>query len=173
VEVAIPIGAIWRLLTWLPNFILRRVFTKERLSELVLFDVRPRHDPATVNLGSPASYELWLRIINISPFLVVLDQASFKFQFGGVRLESHLLEHMQFPAGEVTDFHIEGAINEEQAAQMALHIDSLNGADLSGVMEFNCKLHSFSKSRWQLNGIKPRVVNADYRRKALGVVVKT
>ena len=60
-EVAIPIGAIWRLLTWLPPFVLRRVFTTARMSDLILFDIRPRFDPVTVNLGSPASYELWLQ----------------------------------------------------------------------------------------------------------------
>jgi hypothetical protein len=161
---AISIGAIWRLLTWLPNFALRRVFTQQRLSEMILFDIRPRFDPATFNLGKPASYELWLQITNISPFLVTLDQASFKFQFGGVRLESHILEHLQFPSGQTKDFHIEGPINEEQAEQMAQHVESMNGASLSGVLEFNCPLHDFSKNTWQLNQIRPRFVNPHLRK---------
>lgn len=161
---AISIGAVWRFLTWLPNFVLRRVFTKQRLSEMMLFDIRPRFDPATFNLGKPASYELWLQITNISPFLVTLDQASFKFVFGGVRLESHLLEHLHFPSGETTTFHIDGPINEEQAEHMAQHVDSETGAHLAGVLEFNCPLHNFSKNTWQLNQIRPRFVNAHLRK---------
>jgi hypothetical protein len=39
-------------------------------------------------------------------------------------------------------------------------------------MEFNCKLHSFSKNQWQLRGIKPRVVNANYRLKTIGLPTK-
>jgi hypothetical protein len=120
----ISIGAIWSLLTWLPQFVLRRVFTKAQMSDLMLFDVRPRHDPATVNLGSPASYELWLRLINMSPFDVELDQALFKFHFHGVRLDIPVLEHMLFKSGEIKAFPIDGSINEEQAAQIARNLDS-------------------------------------------------
>ena len=170
---SIAIAGIWRLLTWLPNFVLRRVFTQERLSELMLFDVRPRFDTSTVNLGSPASFDLWLQLINMSPFDVELDQALFKFYCHGVRFDIPVLEHMRFKSGEIKAFMIDGSINEEQAAQIARHLDSLNHASLSGVMEFNCTLHSFSKNCWQLNGIKPRMVNGNYRLQMLGLPAKS
>lgn len=160
------ISAIWRLFTWLPAFYLRRVFTKARLSELILFDLRPRFDPATINLGESASYEIWLQLTNLSPFLVEFDQASFKFFCGGVTLKSSILEHMKFESGQTQAFSIDGSIDHGQANQIARTLDNLN-ARLEGVMEFKSDLHSFSKKRWSLSGINPRILNAGYRHKLL------
>lgn len=33
---------IWKYLKWLPGFILRKIFCKERLADLVLIDVQAR-----------------------------------------------------------------------------------------------------------------------------------
>lgn len=123
-------------------------------------------DPATVNLGEPASYELWLQLTNISPFLVVLDQASFRFYCGGTTLESVILEHMRFAPGETKGFRIGGSVNNGQADQIARSLSNLN-ARLEGVMEFNSDLHSFSRSNWTLSGINPRLVNEKQRLKTI------
>ena len=71
----LSITAIWSFLTWLPNFILRRIFTKDRLSDLMLIDMRPRHDYCSVNLGETASYDLWIEFRNLSPFDVEIRRA--------------------------------------------------------------------------------------------------
>ena len=47
----LSIVEIWKHLRWLPKFILRRIFSKERLCDLVLIDVQARHESVRVDLG--------------------------------------------------------------------------------------------------------------------------
>ena len=75
----LSIVEIWKYLRWLPKFILRRVFTKDRLSDLVLIDVQPRHESVRADLGEISSYAIWFQIINMTPFDIELDRAEIEF----------------------------------------------------------------------------------------------
>lgn len=158
----ISIGAIWKLLTWLPKFVLKRIFTKERLSELILFDVRPRHEYAIVNLGEVATYELWFQMLNLSPFDVELDRASIEFWCGGTIQNSSILERTIIPPGKVETFHIRESLADGHATQIARSVENHN-ASIEGTLEFNSALHQFTKNHWHLNGVIPRFINANYR----------
>ena len=158
----LSISSIWKLLTWLPKYILRRIFTREKLRDLILFDVRPRHEYATINLGEVASFGLWLQLTNISPFEVELDRSSYDFQCAGIKLRSSILERISIASGETKILHVEGSISDGEANHIARSIDNHNSS-LEGIMEFNCKLHPFSKNNWHLNGILPRFVNESQR----------
>lgn len=159
---ALSISSIWKLLTWLPKFILRIIFTRERLRDLILFDVRPRYEYATINLGAVASFDMWLQITNISPFHVELDRSSFNFQCGGVKLRSNLLERIPISSGETRVLHVEGTLSDGEANYIAQNIAN-HDSSLRGILEFNCKLHSFSKNNWHLTGILPTFINANQR----------
>lgn len=158
----LSISGIWKLLTWLPKYILRRIFTKEKLRDLVLFDVRPRYEYATVNLGEVASFELWLQITNISPFDVEIDRASFDFKCSGISLKSNILERTPVKSGETKVLYVKGSMSDGEANHIAGNIDNHNSS-LEGIMEFNCSLHDFSKNNWRLNGLLPRFININQR----------
>ncbi|GMQ79372.1 MAG: hypothetical protein BMS9Abin02_1957 [Anaerolineae bacterium] len=159
----ISISAIWRFFTWLPSFILRKIFTKSRLADLILVDIRPRHENVTVNLGELASFQIWLQMINLSPFEIELDRAELEFQCGGAYQKSPRLKKMTIKSGEVVDnLYFTESIIESHANQIAKQLDS-HQSSIEMNLEFNCKLHNFSKSTGRLSGINTRFVNEQTR----------
>ena len=154
----LSITGIWRFLTWLPGFCLRRIFTKERMADLILVDVRPRHDYCTVNLGNSASFNLWVRIINLSAFDVELDRAELKFWCGGTNHKSAILKKSTISAGEIVDHYFSENIADGQANQIRSNIGNLQ-TRIELDIEFNCELHNFQKSTGSLEGLRPRFLN--------------
>ncbi|MES1983220.1 MAG: hypothetical protein V4443_12205 [Pseudomonadota bacterium] len=158
----IPIQGVWLLLRRLPGFLLKRYFTQERLAQLIYVDVRPRHDSAEVHLGQTAYFNLYLQVINLSPFSVELDRASFRFWFGGGTLDALILKKQTISSGELTTFYISGTIPDGHANQMArLYKD--NPVALDGNIEFNCRVRPFAKTVGHLDGINAKVYNANVR----------
>lgn len=160
----IPIHGIWRLLRWLPGFLLRRYFTQAKLAQLIYVDLRPRHNSAVVDLGESASFSLYLLAINISPFPVELDRASFRVWLGGVTMDAFILTKQVIAPGEIAPLCISGPIPDGPAKQMAKHPD--NPIALDGNIEFNCSVHSFAKTVGLLEGINPKIYNAHVRKDA-------
>ena len=156
------ITAVWRLLTWLPKFILERIFTRERLADLILVDVRPRHDYCTVNLGRPASFQLWMNFLNISPFDVEIDRAELKFYCSGTENKSLIIERKQILAGKLMEYMFSENIGSEHARQIAENISS-DQTSLELVVEFNCRLHNFKKVTGRLEGLRPKFINEGLR----------
>jgi hypothetical protein len=165
----IPIGSIWTAVRWFPGYFLRKYFPRERLAALQYVDLAPRHESATINLGEAASFGLWLQIINLSPFEVELDRAEFEFHYAGASLKASVLKKQRFQPGEIASFQISNAMPDGAANQIVqnrkVNDPNLEGA-LSGHIEFNCKLHSFPRQVPYLQGIRPRIMNENWRAKA-------
>jgi hypothetical protein len=159
----IPIKQLWKLFTWLPKFILKRRFTPDILAGLIYVDLRPRHEPATINFGEAAYFELWLQVINLSPFDIELDRAEFQLWTGPI-LSAAILKRQKISAGEITSLHVQGQITDGQANQLAQTIEG-NSVALAGHIDFNCSLHPFQKNVGHLEGVKPKVVNIHLRKK--------
>jgi len=158
----IPIQSIWSVLRKLPSWILQWYFTPEKLAGLIYIDIRPRHDPVVVDLGQGASFTLYLQVINLSPFLVELDRASFRFWYGGASLNASILNKQVIAPGEIASLYVREVIPDGHASQMAKSLAG-NPVSLDGNIEFNCKVQSFAKRVGSLDGINPRVFNAKYR----------
>lgn len=162
----IPIGSIWTAVRWLPPAILRRFFPKRRLADLQHVDLRPRHEPVTVDLGESSTFSIWLDAINLSPFEVELDRAEFEFWYGGPPLKSTILKKQMIAPGEKVQFRLSGSIPDGVANQIArncrANVGNLDGM-LSGHMNFNCNLHAFPKDVLNLSGIRPRLINENFR----------
>lgn len=153
---------VWRLLRWLPGILFRWYFTRERLAQLIYVDVRPRRDSAVVDLGQTASFTLYLQAINLSPFSVELDRASFRFLFCGTALNASILKKQIIAPGEIATLYISETIPDGYAKKMAdLHRDK--SAALEGNIEFNCKVNSFAKTVGRLDGINTEVHNVHGR----------
>jgi hypothetical protein len=162
----IPVGSIWTAVRWLPAFILRMYFPRERLAALQYVDLMPRHESAMVNLGESASFEIWLNLINLSPFEVEPDRTEFEFSYAGAGLKATVLRKQKFAPGEIATFQISNPIPDGLANQIVrnrmVNHPNLDGA-LSGHIEFNCKLHAFPRQVHHLSGIRPRVINENFR----------
>ena len=158
----IPIQTIWSVLRRLPGFLLRRHFTPEKLAGLVYIDIRPRHDSAVVDLGEVASFTLYLQAINLSPFSVELDRASFRFSYNGISIKASILKKQEIRPGEISSLYLHEAIPEGHANQMARAAESSSAA-LDGNIEFNCQVRQFAKQVGHIDGINPKVYNAHMR----------
>lgn len=158
----IPIKQLWALLARLPKFLLKRRFTPETLAGLVYVDLRPRHDPATLDLGQSATFELWLQVINLSPFEVELDRADFGLQCGPI-LRAGISRRQKISPGEIASLRVHGPMTDGQADEISRFIEHNSTVKLEGYMDFNCALHCFAKAIYNLEGIRPRVINANTR----------
>lgn len=169
----IPIQTIWTALRWIPGFLLRQRFTRDKMARLVYFDLRPRNDSATIDLGPTPAYQIWLQVINLSPFEIELDRASFQFLCGGSPLSASILERKLIAPGEITSILVRDVMPDGYASQIATNIarnpDLGTGYfALTGNIEFNCKVTPFSKKVGHLDGIRPRVINERFRSITLG-----
>jgi hypothetical protein len=158
----IPIKSLWTLIAWLPGAMLRRYFPKSRLANLIYVDLRPRHDPATVNLGEVASFDIWLHVINLSPFEVELDRGCFRLWYGGTNVSISIMKRQIIVPGQTLALHLSDILPGGMANQISKTYQT-NDAAIDGYIEFNCKLHAFCKEIPHLDGIKPRVLNANFR----------
>lgn len=158
----LSITEIWKYFKWLPGFILRRLFTKERLADLVIIDVQPRHQSVRANIGEVASYDIYFQVINMTPFQIELDRAEIEFNCAGTRLKSHYIKTTTYQPGEVASLHTEGDIDSAKADQIAKLYDK-NSSSINLHCEFNCKLHNFTKSQHSLEGVNTEFINAQWR----------
>jgi hypothetical protein len=162
----LSIVEIWKYLKWLPKFILRKLFTKERLADLVLIDVQARHEAVRANLGDIASYDIYFQVINMSPFDIELDRAEIDFRCAGTTVTKQYIKKTTFKAGQVGSLYVSGEIETPKAIQMAKNYDN-NRSALSLHCEFNCSLHNFTKVCNNLEGVNVHFVNAEWRKSEL------
>ena len=153
---------IWKYLKWLPGFILRKIFSKDRLADLVLIDVQARHQAVRANLGDIASYSIYFQVINMSPFDVELDRAEMDFLCAGTSVTKQYIKKTVFKSGEVGSLYVTGEIETPKAKQMARHYKD-NKSSITLHCEFNCSLHNFTKVCNNLEGVNVHFVNAEWR----------
>jgi len=158
----IPIQSIWAVLRWLPGAILRRYFTKERLARLIYVDLQPRYESVVIDLGATPNYQIWLQIINLSPFAVELDRASFTFHCVNSTLSSSILEKTVIEPGQISQLFIRGVIPDSHASHIATYYDN-DHFSLEGNIEFNCSVTGFAKKIGRLDGIRPKFFGIQLR----------
>ncbi|MBD0785805.1 hypothetical protein HUO09_05590 [Vibrio sp. Y2-5] len=158
----LSIVEIWKYLRWLPKLILRKVFSKQRLADLIYIDVQARHTSVEVNLGKIAEHRIYFRIINMSPFDVELDRAEIEFNCAGTSLKVKHIKTQSFKAGEIGSLYITDEISSAKANQIAKFHKS-NGSRIAFHGEFKCALHDFPKELHNLEGINVRYINAHMR----------
>jgi hypothetical protein len=157
---------IWKYFRWLPKFILRKLFSQERLGDLVLIDVQARHEAVYANLGEIASYLICFQIINMSPFDVELDRAEIEFVCAGTAVSKQHIKKVAFKAGQIGTLLVKGEIETPKANQIVRHYKD-NRSSISMHCEFNCSLHNFAKVCSNLEGVNVQFENAEWRKSTL------
>lgn len=164
---SIGISQVWRLLRWLPKFILRRIFTKKRLAELVYLDVRPRHNSVSINVIESGEYHIYFQVINLTPFKIELDRADVNFNCGGVKFNKQFIKITPYNSGQIGEFYVNGKVSGSEADLIALNYpDSLHSFILLDCY-FNCDLHNFQINYVRLEGINAQYSNAAKRKARL------
>jgi hypothetical protein len=159
----IPIyGVLRTLVRRLPRFYLRRRYPVERLAKLIYLDFQPRCESALINLGEAASVRLILQLINLSPFPVEIDRASFRFHYAGGTANLSSLNRTKVDPGAATSLYLETELADGHANHMRRNWQG-NQAWLDGNVEFNCSVHPFAKKITSLTDIQLTVLNATAR----------
>ncbi|WGO97376.1 hypothetical protein QFX18_15165 [Saccharophagus degradans] len=144
---------IWKWFKWLPNFVLRKVFSKERLSELIYIDVKPRGEAVRVNLNETSFFDIWLQIINMTPFEIELDRAEFDISFSGVGIKNKHLKKAVIKSGQIYNLHISDSIDGSKSDVLKRMANTSNDSSISLYGVFNCSLHQFEKDNIHLGGV--------------------
>ncbi len=155
------ISEIWKYLKWLPGFVLRRIFSKARLADLILIDVKARHEAVSADLGDIASYSIYFQVINMSPFEVELNGAEIEFMCAGTIVSKQYIKKTIFKSGEVGSLYIKGEIEGPKAKQIARHYKE-NRSSISIHCDFNCSLHNFPKVSNNLDGVNVHFINTEW-----------
>ena len=151
---------LWRLMSWLPGFILRRWWTKEALAARIRIDVRARHTSVQINGGPEITRaDIWLELQNKGYFPVELDRLTAELNLAGSTVEYYLLDRRQVPADSQCDLHVKGPIPPGLIAHYARNLKHGAPVSLSIYAEFNSKVHNFSWKSETLGGIKAENIN--------------
>jgi hypothetical protein len=163
VEISALTG-IWKWFKCLPKFLLKRVFSKDRLSELILIDIKARHRSVSLNLMDKSTFSIYFQVINMTPFEIELDRAEVEFNINGARLKTQYMRKTSFKAGEVASWFVEGNVDSADANHIAKHFnESDDRASITLHCDFNCTLHNFKKSYFTLEGINIYYTNLKSR----------
>lgn len=159
----LSVTEIWRWLRWLPNWILKRIFNRQRLADLIIFDVKARHSSVSVDLGEPPTYGIWFQIINMSPFEVELDRSEFSFVCAGSEIKIQHIKSSIYKSGEVAQLYVHGDIPESKANHIA-RLWKDNRSYIGVHCEFKCVISKFVKSGFNLEGVNVEFRNAEIRK---------
>jgi hypothetical protein len=155
---------IWKWFKWLPKFLLKRVFSKDRLSELILIDIKARHRSVSLNLMDKSTFSIYFQVINMTPFEIELDRAEVEFNINGARLKTQYMRKTSFKAGEVASWFVEGNVDSADANHIAKHFnESDDRASITIHCDFNCTLHNFKKAYFTLEGVNIYYTNLKSR----------
>ena len=150
---------VWRWLKWLPNFILKRIFNKQRMSDLVYIDIRPRYESFRIQLSEVSSYEVYFQIINMTPYEIELDRADIQFNFSGYVVSNKHIKRQTFKPGEIGLLIVQDNIDAATAGAIS-RLKGSNRCSVDMYCAFNCKLHSFEKRDIHLSSINAAFVGS-------------
>ena len=158
----LSITEIWRWVRWVPKFILRRVFTQKRLADLVLLDVRARHDSVSVNLCEHPTCDIWFQLVNMTPYEIELKSAEFCLMCAGVEIKIQHIKRATFKSGAVANLHVKVDIPEGKANSIAKYVKD-NRSSIDVHCDFSCSLHNFCKVAYNLEGVRVKYINESMR----------
>lgn len=156
---------IWKLFAWLPSFLLKWFFSKERLANQFILDIQPRHTGVRIDLGEISDFDIYFRIVNTSPFTIELDRMEIDLFCAGTKLKTYYMKRTSYKPGETAMLFADGQINTSSANQISrLYEKSTSRIELN--CEFNCPtVQSFPKHNIVLDGLNIEFINAEYRKK--------
>lgn len=150
------------LFIYLFKWLIKWKFTKDKLSEFVMFDIMPRNEPVMVDLGETPNFGLHFNITNQSPVDIELEQAEIEFVCVGVRLKSNYTKRRTIKPYKTEIMYVSESMNKGEAGKIEKRYKDDNSF-ISATLEFNCRLHNFSKHIPDLTGVKPEFINASNR----------
>lgn len=150
---------LWRLASWVPGLLLKRVFSHARMAKLVEVSVRAEGDRIEFNCGEVPDVTIWLTVRNRAPFSVDLDRARVELACGGRRLgDMWFLDRIRVRPGGVADLMVRGLHGARFDELLRSRLGDLR-CSLQIRAHFESKVGRFVLDTRRLEGVKPDVVN--------------
>ena len=108
--------SIISLYSLVPNFVLKSRFSEFRINSLIKMDVRSRGESIRLNLGGLPDCQVWLQVINHSPFDLDIENIKGDLNYNGCRISVETKEHIDISKNSSNDcVLLEGILTGEQA----------------------------------------------------------
>lgn len=99
-----------------PNSVLRRQFSEQRINKLVNIDLMPRGESAKLNLCELPICQVWLCVVNHSPFSIEFESIKGELNYNGCRVSIENSDHTNISPHSTNDtVLLEGPLTGEQA----------------------------------------------------------
>ena len=111
-----PTPSIISLYSFIPSFILKFRFTEIRVNSLIEFNVRSSDESIRLNLGELPDCQVWLQVINHSPFDLEIENIKGDLNHNGCRISIETMEHINIAKHSSSNAALlEGTLTGEQA----------------------------------------------------------
>ncbi|MCU7875161.1 MAG: hypothetical protein KZQ91_20690 [Candidatus Thiodiazotropha sp. (ex Lucinoma borealis)] len=111
-----PVSSIISLYSLVPNFILRYRFKETRINSFIKIDVRPRGESIRLNLGELPDCQIWVQLVNHSPFDLDIESIQGELNYNGCRVSVETRDHIDVSKHSSNgSILLEGTLTGEQA----------------------------------------------------------
>ncbi|MFT5520142.1 MAG: hypothetical protein ACI9IA_000730 [Enterobacterales bacterium] len=152
-------STIWRLLIWLPSFILKRIFSPEWMKENIYIDIRSRNAPVEICQPDNPRVNIFLEIKNNTHFNIEIDRILLTFIYGSEMAKPQYFKREYLKPREVRTIYSTGNIGHSSFQRLAFeHQNNSSHCRLEILAEINTRLHKFCIEK-RLEGINPEIQN--------------
>src|SRR5258708_24250037 len=150
-------GALWKLMGWLPAFLLRWWFSKDQLKSRIKMDVRNRPYAMQINGADTSDLTVWFSIHNNGYFSVEVDRVTVSVSIGRT-YEFYDLDRVVLAPDATREMHVSGILSP---ATIALYKLNKNNGIVNVVIraEFNSKIHNLSAKTDYISGFAINAIN--------------
>lgn len=154
----VALGGLWKLMGWLPGYLLRRFFTKEDLRARIRLDVRNRPYALQLNGGDMSEATIWVEIRNAGYFTVELDRLTATLSIGH-SFEFYSLDRVTLLPDATHEIYLHGPLTPGAIALYKLNRNNSNICSIQLRAEFNSKVHNFSAKTDHTSSFATHAIN--------------
>ncbi len=155
---SISLKYLWKGVTWLPGFLLKKAFSKKWFQQKVQIDLRPRYEAVTLYAGDKKDITIWLRVTNFTYFDIEIDRLIIEFHSAGHVAKLTKLNREIVSSLTQQDFMLQDNLTADNVAAIERTFSSHQKAMIVVHAEINSKVHNFNLDL-TLSDIAPHLVN--------------
>lgn len=100
----------------IPITILKWRFKEQRINSYIKIDIRPNGEAVRLNLGELPDCQIWIQLINHSPFNLDVESIKGELNYNGCRIDVQTKDHVDIEKHDTNDsILLEGKLTGDQA----------------------------------------------------------
>jgi hypothetical protein len=152
------LSAVWKIMGWLPGFLLRWRFSKEDLKKRIRIDVRNRPFAVQLNGSDMPEAYVWIVIQNNGYFPVELDRVTVTLSLGP-SIDFYSLDRVPLAPDATHEVHLRGPLSKGIIEHYKLNKDNSYNHSVTVRAEFNSKIHNFSVNTGYMSQLAIHAIN--------------